>query len=36
VDPIDRPLIGQALQEPMILLTRNRLIAAYSGLGRLV
>jgi PIN domain nuclease of toxin-antitoxin system len=36
VDPFDRLLVAQALQEPMILLTRDRQIAAYSELVRLV
>jgi PIN domain nuclease of toxin-antitoxin system len=36
VDPFDRLLLAQALQEPMILLTRDRQIAAYSELVRLV
>ncbi len=36
VDPFDRLLVAQAMREPMILLTRDRQIAAYSELVRLV
>jgi PIN domain nuclease of toxin-antitoxin system len=36
VDPFDRMLIAQAISEPMVLLTRDQQIAAYSELVRLV
>lgn len=36
VDPFDRMLVAQATREPMILLTRDVKIAAYSELVRLV
>lgn len=35
-DPFDRMLVAQAMQEPMVLLTRDRQITAYSELVRLV
>lgn len=35
-DPFDRMLVAQAMQEPMVLLTRDRQISAYSELVRLV
>jgi len=35
-DPFDRLLLAQAMQEPMILLTRDPQIAAYSELVQLV
>jgi len=35
-DPFDRMLVAQAIQEPMVLLTRDRQITAYSELVRLV
>ena len=36
VDPFDRLLVAQAMHEPMILLTRDRKIAPYSELVRLI
>ena len=35
-DPFDRLLLAQAMQEPMIFLTRDRQISAYSELVQLV
>ncbi len=35
-DPFDRMLVAQAMQEPMVLLTRDRQLAAYTELVRLV
>ena len=35
-DPFDRLLIAQALHEPMVLLTRDQKLTAYSELVRLV